>query len=287
MTGRVLVVGSANIDVVLRVDRLPGPGETVVAESSTVRGFGGKGANQAVAAALAGARVAMVGRVGDEALGTAYRERLAGFGIDVRRLLPTAGSETGTAYVTVDGTGENSIVVSAGANAAMTVDDLGPVAELARGDVLLVQCELPARVVAEAVRRAHGRGARVVLNLAPFLPLPADVIALADPVVVNEEEALLFEGAGRSAARPADDRAPGSLVVTRGGRGATWGELQLPAVDVPEDEVVDTTGAGDAFCGALAAALAAGHDSHASLGLALAAGADAVRRLGAQPQRPE
>jgi ribokinase len=276
MSGRVLVVGSANVDVVLRVDRLPRPGETALATDS-VRGFGGKGANQAVAAAAAGARVCLVGRLGDDPAGAAYRARLVALGVDVAHLLATPGRRTGTAYVLVDRDGENSIVVDAGAGAAVTVDDLGPVSGLGPDDVLLVQCELPGSVVAEAVRRAHAAGARIVVNLAPLVSLPADVVGIADPMVVNEEEARGMADAGGLGAQPA------SLVVTRGAGGATWDDLARPAVVVPADEVVDTTGAGDAFCGALAAALAAGHDRPTALDLALAAGADAVRRVGAQP----
>jgi ribokinase len=283
MAGRVLVVGSANVDVVLRVSRLPGPGETVLAQSVR-QGFGGKGANQAVAAARAGAHVTMVGRLGDDPVGTAYKERLAAFGVDVRHLLRTAGRRTGTAYVMVDEDGENSIVVDPGANAAVRVRDLRPLSELDPADVLLVQCELPPEVVAAAVRLAHDAGARVVLNLAPFVPLPDDVFPPCDPVVVNEDEAFLFDLA--RAGRPGglgDPWRPGSLVLTRGPAGARWDGVEQPAIVVPESEVVDTTGAGDAFCGTLAAALAAGSGRQDALAAAVAAGADAVRRMGAQP----
>jgi ribokinase len=271
VTGRVLVVGSANIDVVLRVGRLPGRGETVLADG-VVTGYGGKGANQAVAAARAGARVSMVGRVGGDEAGTVYRDRLAAFGVDVTHLLPTPASRTGTAYVLVGADGENSIVVDPGANAAVSGLDLAPVASLGAGDVLLVQCELAAGVVAQAVRLGRERGALVVVNLAPFVDLPDDVLASADAVVVNEAEAARL-----------GPRAGVSLVVTRGAGGAAWDGIEQPAVIVPEADVVDTTGAGDAFCGALAAALAAGLDHADALAAAVAAGADAVRRMGAQP----
>jgi ribokinase len=277
MTGRVLVVGSANVDVVLRSPVLPGPGETVLA-ADVRSGFGGKGANQAVAAALAGGSVAIVGRVGDDAGGAAYRERLAGFGMDVRHLLVTAGERTGTAYVMVADDGENAIVVDPGANAALRPADLGPVDQLGPGDVVLVQCEISVDVVVGAVRRARDVGARVVLNLAPYADLPADVLLLGDPVVVNAEEAARLTAAADGTGRP------GSLVVTRGAAGVTWGDLSEPAENVPPGEVVDTTGAGDAFCGTLAAALAAGLDRSEALRRAVAAGADAVRRLGAQPE---
>jgi ribokinase len=267
-----VVVGSGSLDLTMQVERLPAPGETVLS-APTLRGFGGKGANQAVAAAAAGASVAMVGRFGDDEVGAAYRDRLAGFGVDVRHLLGTPGVPTGTAYVMVDARGENAIVVDPGANATLAPADLAPLRELGPGDVLLVQCELPLPVVVESVRLAAAAGARVVLNLAPSTVLPADVLGLADPLVVNEEEARVLEAFDR----------PGSLLVTRGAAGATWGDLERPAVAVPAGEVVDTTGAGDAFCGTLAAALAAGRDRAAAMDLALAAGAEAVRRVGAQP----
>jgi len=136
-----------------------------------------------------------------------------------------------------------------------------------------VQCELAAGVVAEAVRLGHERGALVVVNLAPFVDLPDDVLAAAHAVVVNEAEAA------RLGPRPGL-----SLVVTRGASGASWDGIEQPAVGVPEADVVDTTGAGDAFCGALAAALAGGRDQAEALAAAVAAGADAVRRIGAQPE---
>ncbi len=281
--GRVLVVGSANVDIVLRVDRLPEAGATVLAHGRA-SGFGGKGANQAVAAATAGARTAMIGRLGDDPMGAAYRERLAGFGIDVQHLRVTSGVTTGTAYVMVDDDGENSIVVDPGANATVELADLEPVSELGPGDVLLVQGELPPRVVAHAIARADVAGARVVLNLAPYIDLPADAVAVADPMIVNEEEHRTLQLAAPIAAklgRP--EGTPRSLLVTRGALGATWEDITLPATAVDEGEIVDTTGAGDAFCGALAAGLAAGLGPEAAMSAALGAGADAVRRLGAQP----
>jgi ribokinase len=284
VTGRVVVVGSASLDLTLLVERLPQPGETVLS-GPTIRGFGGKGANQAVAAAAAGGSVAMVARLGDDAVGAAYRDRLAGFGVDVSHWLATPGAPTGTAYIMVDAAGENAIVVDLGANATVLPADLDPVGQLGPADVLLVQCELPVPVVAAAVRLAHGVGARVVLNLAPWTTLPADVVALADPLVVNEEEARLFAASaaeqGRATGQP--PAKPLSLLVTRGAEGAGWDDLDRPAVAVPAAEVVDTTGAGDAFCGALAAALAGGLDRAAALDRAIAAGAEAVRRVGAQP----
>ncbi|OUE08245.1 Ribokinase [Clavibacter michiganensis] len=272
--GRVVVLGSLNVDQVVRVPRHPQPGETLIG-SDPERLWGGKGANQAVAAAAAddGATVAMVGAVGDDADGSAYRARLAGRGIDVAGLVDVAGSTTGLAVIAVADDGENTIIVAPGANARVTGDHLDPLDALGSGDVMLASLELPLDTVAEGVRRAHAAGARVVLNLAPFAQLPDDVLALADPVVVNEHEAGLLRASGTPA--------PASLLVTLGAEGAMWGDVEVPASHV--DRVVDTTGAGDAFCGALAAALAGGADRAAAMGRAADAAAVVVQRQGAQP----
>lgn len=265
-----MVLGSLNLDLVTRVVRHPEPGETVLGDG-LARVPGGKGANQVVAAAAAGARTVMVGRVGDDDAGRAYLARLKRLGVDVRGVHVTDGVPTGHALIAVSAEGENTIVVIPGANGEVGEADLGPIDALGPGDVLLAQLELPLEVVAAGVRRAAGRGARVVLNVAPYAPMPADVLALADPVVANEHEAELLA---------ADGVSPSSLLVTLGGDGARWGEVSVAS---PVVDVVDTTGAGDAFCGALAAALAAGATDEAALRAAVAAGAEAVTRPGAQP----
>lgn len=270
--GRVVVLGSLNVDLVTHVDRHPAPGETVLGERLR-RLAGGKGANQAVAAAAAGARVAMVGCVGDDADGAAYVDRLRRKGIDTTGVRVLPGGTTGVALVAVDDEGENTVIVVPGANHALTSDDVDAL-DLGAGDVLLVQLEVPAPVVCRAIRRAHDRGARTVLNLAPYAVVPPDVIALADPVVANEHEAFALADSGAL---------PRSLLVTLGTHGAVWDGTRWPAVEVPAASVVDTTGAGDAFCGALAAALAAGAGREEAITAALAAGARAVRHHGAQP----
>ncbi|WP_392544602.1 PfkB family carbohydrate kinase [Oryzobacter telluris] len=272
MAGRVLVLGSLNVDLVTRVERHPRPGETVLGEGLR-RLAGGKGANQAVAAAAAGADVAMVGCVGDDAGGAAYRARLEARGVDVSGLRTVEDTPTGHALIAVSDDGENSIVVVPGANDLLDEREVAAVDTLGPGDVLLVQLEVPRTVVCTAVRRAAGRGARVVVNTAPYAALPPDVVALADPVVANELEMAALAEAGAE---------PRSLLVTFGANGAAWDGATSPAVEVAADEVLDTTGAGDAFCGALAAALARGDERDTALAAALAAGADAVRREGAQ-----
>jgi ribokinase len=270
--GRVVVVGALNIDLVTHVQRHPKPGETVLG-TGLQHLAGGKGANQAVAASAVGAAVLMVGCVGPDEAGRAYLTRLSALGIDVAWIRVAPGLPTGHALVTVDAAGENSIVVVAGANAAVAVDDLGVLESVGPGDIVLLQLEVALEVVAVAARRASARGARVVLNLAPYAPLPPDVVALADPLVVNEHEALLL----------ADSQAvPASLVVTFGAAGAAWDGEQLAGPGLQQPEVLDTTGAGDAFCGALCAALVAGAGRRQALQAALAAGADAVTHVGAQ-----
>jgi ribokinase len=270
--GRVVVVGSLNVDLVTRVERLPKPGETVLG-AGLERLAGGKGANQAMAATAAGAEVVMVGCVGSDEAGSAYVARLLARGVDVSAIRVQPDCPTGHALITVDEAGENTIVVVPGANAAVTFDDLTVLDLVGPGDVVLLQLEVPLEVVVAAARRGSARGARVVLNLAPYAVLPIDVVALADPLVVNEHEALML----------ADSEAvPASLVVTFGAAGAAWDGDQLTGPVVEESEVLDTTGAGDAFCGALSAALVAGAGRREALEAALAAGANAVRHRGAQ-----
>jgi ribokinase len=272
VTGTVVVIGSLNVDVVATVPAHPRPGETVLA-TSLQRRAGGKGANQAVAAARAGSAVRIVGCVGDDGDGADYVARLGRLGVDTSAVRRVAGVATGTALVVVDESGENSIVVAPGANAEVTLDDVRAV-PLTPADVVLLQLEVPLDVVTGAVRHATDAGARVVLNVAPYAELPEDVLSMADPVLANEHEAALLA------------TTPRSLVVTRGAQGARWErngraedtlEVAAPSVDV-----VDTTGAGDVFAGTLAAALAAGAARSAAMQAAVAAAAEAVTRAGAQ-----
>jgi ribokinase len=267
---RTVVVGSLNVDSVIRVDRHPSTGETVLGRDRR-RGWGGKGANQAVAAAAAGAQVTFVGCVGDDPDGRAYVEHLSGLGIDVGHIIVTPDAPTGLATVAVDARGDNMIVVEPGANARFDEGALDVIDTMNAGDVLLAQLEIPLDVVTAALRRARSRGARVVLNLAPYARLPEDVLALADPAVVNEHERLLLA---------ADGPLPRSLLVTRGSRGATWGRLTSLPLSSPK--VVDTTGAGDVFCGTLAALLADGASDATALNAAVAAATTSVGALGAQ-----
>lgn len=271
--GRVVVFGSLSQDLHLDMPRHPRSGETLMSGDIDQK-FGGKGANQAVAAALAGAEAMFVGKVGDDEPGQDYRRRLERFGVDVSRLETVPDAPTGTAIIYIDEHGENMIVVAPGANRRMTTDDLAKLADTGPGDVVLFQLELPIDVVVAAARQVHRQGARVIISIAPYAELPQDVLDLADPVIVNEHEQQLMEQAG--------GHAP-SLLVTLGADGARWGDLQVAAVPV---EVVDTTGAGDAYCGTLAARLAAGEDRESAMRAASAAAGRNVEHSGAQPPLP-
>lgn len=271
MTGRVIVLGSLNVDVVTSVERHPRPGETLLGEP-VGRYAGGKGGNQAMAARRAGAEVVMLGLLGADDGGAGYQDRLRTAGIEVP-VPPTGDAPTGTAYITVDEAGENTIVVVPGANAELG-DEVMDLVDLTPDDVLLASLEIPIPLVEKAVRQVAAKGARAVVNLAPYAALASDAIALAQPVVVNESEMRLLAESGLM---------PESLLVTFGAAGARWDGVQVDGVQLDPATVVDTVGAGDAFCGALAAALAAGVDHQTALDAANRAGAEAVQWAGAQP----
>ncbi|MGH3425691.1 MAG: ribokinase [Nocardioidaceae bacterium] len=265
MTARVVVVGSLNIDLVVGVERHPGPGETVLGGELT-RLPGGKGANQALAAARAGAAVHLVGRVGDDADGQTYLAGLAGSGVDVTHVRQTPDATTGTALITVADSGENTIVVAPGANGWVRPSDVDDADGTIRAaDVLLVQLELPMDTVVRAVEVARRAGVRAVVNASPVRDVPGALLDAADPVIVNEPEARAL---GLSDA-----------CVTLGARGARWGGRRA---DPPPVEVVDTTGAGDVFAGTLAARLAEGRTAGEALWSAVDASAAATTWRGAQ-----
>ena len=282
MPGTVVVVGSLNQDVIVETERRPAAGETVLGRSlSTAQG--GKGGNQAAAAARAGARVAMAGCVGDDAAGEALLAGLGRAGVDTAPVRVLAGETSGTAVIVVDGAGENSIVVVAGANGRLAAADVE--AAVAGAAIVLVQLEIPEAAVAAAARGA----ARLVLNASPVRALADDVLAAADPLIVNAGEAAALAEAGAEAdpdalAAALLARGARSVVVTLGADGARWttpeGTLACPA---PAVEVVDTTGAGDVFAGTLAAELSRGAEPESALAAAVAAGAEAVGWRGAQP----
>jgi ribokinase len=293
---RVVVVGSANMDLVISTPRLPRPGETVLGDDlRTVPG--GKGANQAVAAARAGAHCAFVGAVGTDPFGAELRESLAAAGVDVQGLRTTAGA-SGLAVVAVDAAGENLIIVTPGANTSLgelTDDDRRAVAA---ADVVLLQLEVPLPTVLLAARWAHRAGTTVVLNAAPARSLPPALLDVVDVLVVNEHEAATV--AGTSPGEPAAllaalvELVP-RVVLTLGARGVAYADRQGVRRDVPAPPVVavDTTAAGDAFAGAFAVRLAERRGAPESdavtdaLRWACAAGALCVQRPGASSGLPD
>ncbi|HZD99085.1 MAG TPA: ribokinase [Micromonosporaceae bacterium] len=284
----VVVVGSANADLVLRVADLPGPGETLLA-TATSRLPGGKGANQAVAAARAGASTTLIGAIGDDADGRLVHDALAAAGVDVRTVR-TSTVPTGVAVVLLDDRGQNSIVVAPGANA--TIERLLPFERDVIGEaaVLLCQLEVPLPVIVEAAQVARAAGRIVVVNAAPSQALPDVLVDAVDVLVVNEHEAREIAGTA-NLDRAVDEmltRVP-AVVVTLGESGARVAERSGPhrRLPAPAVHVVDTTGAGDTFCGVLAASLAGGESLAASAERAIAAASISVQRLGAIPSIPD
>ena len=289
--GDVLVVGSINVDLVVRVARLPATGETV-SGGTFAQHHGGKGANQAVAAARMGATVTLVGAVGDDEFGRAALVDLAAEGVDVSRVKVLSGLPTGVAVIVVDERGENHIAVASGANAALD----GEMVEAAltgyqpRPDgLLLANFEVSDDAIAAAVRFAAGRGLRVLVNPAPARELPPELLEMSAVLLPNEHEAEALTGEHKplEAARLLAARTGAPVIVTLGPGGALVvgdeGTERLPA---PAVEVVDTTGAGDAFAGALAAELAAGSSLLEAARVAVRAASLSVTAAGARPGMP-
>lgn len=286
----VVVVGSVNADLVVGVDRRPAPGETVLG-SDLATHPGGKGANQAVAAARLGGRAGIVGRVGDDGHGALLRGALAGDGVDLAHLVTTPGAPTGVALITVGPDGDNSIIVSPGANARLGPDDVEAARAMITGaSVVSVQLEVPLPAVRAAAGIAARAGARVVLNLSPAAPVPGELLALCDPLVVNAHEAAFLLGGGgdaRTMAAALAGSGPRSAVVTLGAGGAVVADgAGTTAIPSPKADAVDTTGAGDAFTAALCLRLARGDSLRDAARYAARAGAAAVRRPGAQSSFP-
>lgn len=292
--GRVFVAGSINMDVVATADRHPRIGETV-AGRQVLYFPGGKGANQAVAAARLGARTTLIGRLGKDLFGAELRAFLAAQGIDLGYLQETAGAHTGTAIITV-AEADNTIVVIPGSNALVSADDVG-VVPLLTGDVAVSQFEIPLPAIAAFFQRARGAGATTLLNPAPAQAISSELLALVDVLVLNETELGFLAGVELSdsdeaariidVARQLQARADQTICVTLGKRGvlalAASEEIAVPGRAVT---AVDTTGAGDCFVGALAAQLAEGAPLRAALAFANAAASISVQRMGAGPSMP-
>lgn len=281
----VLVIGSLNMDLVVRCAELPQAGQTVFGEAFFTAA-GGKGGNQAVAAARLGASVAMAGCVGDDPFGRDLIDglRRAGVQVDTVRSVP---HPTGTALITVDAHGANTIVVASGANMACdTALVEHALASAAGPGILLLQHEIPSEANAHAICAAQATGWFIVLNPAPARPIPPELLPLIDLIVPNETEAAALTGTtdAREAAHRLLALGARAALITLGGDGALYADgadlLRCPAVVV---RAVDTTAAGDGYIGALATALSEGRSVTDGLGFAAAAAALAVTRLGAQP----
>lgn len=293
-TGPIVVIGSANVDMIVRVPRLPGPGETV-GGGRFAQAFGGKGANQAVAAARAGGRVAFLARVGTDDLGKAMLKAYQREGIDASLVESTSAAASGTALILIDARGENAIAVAPGANDLLTPADIDAAAAAIRSAAMVVlQMEIPAASVRRTLEIAQAAGVPVLFNFAPAGSTEVPVSAAMTGLVVNETEAQALTGASVTgvasafaAAKGLRARGPGFVAVTLGREGACVagpeGEFHIPARRV---EPVDTTAAGDTFCGALAATLVEGRGLRAAMEFATAAAAISVTRLGAQPSIP-
>jgi ribokinase len=294
MGAKITVVGSLNMDLVVRAPHMPVPGETVIgSDFRTIAG--GKGANQAVAAARLGAEVTMIGRVGDDDFGRAQLRNLSELGIDTTHVIVDPEAATGIALITLDASGQNSIVLAPGANMRLTKEDINAArGAIVQSDVLALQLENPLEVVAYAIDIAHAEGVKVFLNPAPAQPVPEETLAKLDYLIPNENETALLTGievadinSAKKAAERLREQGVGTVILTLGARGAFLVSAE-ESVHVPgyKVEVVDTTAAGDAFVGGLAVALAQGQNLAEAVRYANAAGALAVTRLGAQPSLP-
>lgn len=283
----IAVLGSTNMDLVAYVARAPERGETVTGrELRTVPG--GKGANQAVAAARAGADVTMIGAVGDDAYGTLLRSNLEHAGVDTD-LLHTAEGPSGTAHIVVDDTGANSIVVIPGANGTVTGLGPGEMAAIAGADLLLLQLELPLSAVLEGARVAHAQGVRTILTPSPVQPLPSELLDCVDVLIPNEHEAAALSGSAdpRAAAQILLGQVP-AVVITLGSKGCLYAGRGGEPVLFPAPEVtaVDTTAAEDTFVGTLGVALGERRPVPESLAWASSAAALCVQRPGASTSMP-
>jgi ribokinase len=294
MGKKIVVVGSSNTDMIVKLSHLPKPGETVSGGAFSTAA-GGKGANQAVAAARAGAEVGLVARVGDDSFGEQAVAGFVGDGIDVTHVTRDSSSPSGVALIFVDDGGENCIAVAPGANGRVTPEDVDAAKELITGaEALVMQLETPIDTVARAAALASEHGVRVILNPAPAQPLSDEILANVSILTPNESEAEMLTGiqvsddaGAEKAARALAAKGVDTVILTLGPRGAFVfeagsGEL-VPGFEV---KAVDTTAAGDVFNGSLAVGLAEGMPLDGAVRFANAAAALSVTKLGAQPSAP-
>src|SRR5258706_8529309 len=287
----ILVVGSLNADLVVRAPRFPQPGETISGEDLQFIP-GGKGANQAVAAARLGSSVAMLGRVGKDNFGDFLLDNLKSNNVD-SQLVQRDDASTGTAIIVVDSNGQNSIVLSAGANSKVSTADVEH-ASFLHHKLLLLQLEIPIPTVLSAAQRAHENGLRVILNPAPAKEIPDELIALTDFIIPNETELSLLTSMNvndipfiEKAAKSLLERGAKNVIVTLGSKGAlVVTNAQITHIDTYKVDVVDTTAAGDAFIGGFATKLLESDNLLLAVRYGCACGALATTKFGAQPSLP-
>jgi ribokinase len=292
---RIAVIGSLNMDLVVRASRIPKPGETIIGADDLHMIPGGKGANQAYASAMLGAEVSMVGRVGDDMFGEHLITSLKKAGVDTHHITRVSDASTGIALIVVEDGGQNSIVVSPGANGRVSSTDVSRAEAVIRSaSLILLQLEIPLPAVIKAAQVAKNHGVKVVLNPAPAQQLSAELLSLTDILIPNETEASMLSGCDvgtddgiRQAAARLCQSGVKTIIMTRGSRGAsliTENEIvHFPAFTI---EPVDTTAAGDAFVGSIAVALAEGRSISEAVRCGNAAGALASTKSGAQPSMP-
>lgn len=291
---RIVVVGSSNMDLVVKTDRIPTLGETMLG-GDFLMVPGGKGANQAVAAAKLGARVQFVARLGDDLFGRQSRANFEREGVDTTHVTLSSGVASGVALITVDAKGNNVIVVAPGANSALSTDDVERAAADIRGaGAVVAQLEVPLETVHCAAQLAHQSGVPFILDPAPARDLPAELLGLVSVLTPNETEARILTGvdvrdessAGAAAAKLLA-AGVGAVVVTMGVQGfllATGASTEF--IPAPSVRAVDATAAGDAFAGSLAVGLAQGQSLHEAATFAGRAAALSVTKMGAQPSMP-
>jgi ribokinase len=294
MSSKIVVIGSSNMDLIMQVERLPKPGETITGGVFS-RAFGGKGANQAVGAARAGGQVGFISCLGNDTFATDMLTNFQKDGLDTRYVFQEKEVATGTALITVDSKGENCITVAPGANHCLLPSHLDQAEEFIRGaELVVLQCELHPDTLHYAIDKAATLGKKILLNLAPARPLAEKYLSKLYLLVVNETEAAMLTGLpvnnieeAKVAAEKLLPQVAGGVIITLGTQGSyvaveNMREL-IPAFKV---EAVDTTAAGDVYCGSLATALVEGQPVEQAVRFASAAAAIAVTRLGAQPSAP-